>query len=61
MIKAFLALFKRRSEPKTDFSEFFVSTSAKEKERILKEVVQQASQDQLEVIKRYEKTFPKAA
>ncbi len=54
-------LFKKKSAPKTDFSEFFVSATDKEKEELLREVVRKANQDQQDLIKRYENTIPKVA
>jgi hypothetical protein len=60
-VKEFLRIFKRKSVPKIGFSEFFVSTSREEKERVLREVVREANQDQRDILDRYEKMYPKGA
>ncbi|HLD63374.1 MAG TPA: hypothetical protein VI913_00585 [Candidatus Peribacteraceae bacterium] len=58
ILRALKRLFKREETPKTDFSEFFVSASTKEKEKLLRQVIKDANKDQRELIKRYDKAFP---
>lgn len=61
MIKKLLNLLFPAEKKKSDFSDFFRNASMKKKEKLLKEVVRKASQDQRDIIDRYNRMNTKTA
>lgn len=59
MIDVIKRFFMGKEKPKTDFSEFFTSASSGEKKKLLREVIQDANRDQLELVERHKKMFSK--
>ena len=59
MIKFIYTLFGIKI-PKTDFSEFFVGASDKEKEDLMRDVVRKANEDQRDLVKKYQETYEKS-
>ncbi|MEK7105498.1 MAG: hypothetical protein AAB865_02345 [Patescibacteria group bacterium] len=55
MIRHLTQLFKTKSKPKTDFSEFFISASEQEQKKLFTKVLRAANQDQKEIADRYER------
>ncbi len=56
MIAIIRALFNKSPTPKNDFSEFFYDAPAREKKKLLMEVVREANNDQRAIIDQYNKT-----
>ena len=52
--------FLRKKTAKPSFDSFFHDTSPKEQERILREVMRKAGEDQRQVIEQYNRLHPKA-
>jgi hypothetical protein len=59
-IMKFLDRFSRKKQTKPSFDSFFHDTPPKEQERILKEVMRKAGEDQRQVIEQYNRLHPKA-
>lgn len=49
------------AKPMTEFSDFFMNASAREKKKVWAEVIRKANKDQRELIERYNKTHTKTA
>ena len=58
MIKAFLKLFKPKPKLIPSFSDFFRYASKEEKEKLFLEVAREASEDQREILRRFDEKFP---
>ena len=47
-------LFKRNTQPTSDFSAFFVDAKAREKKRVIQSAVKKANEDQRDILRRAE-------
>jgi hypothetical protein len=54
-MKIFRKIFHRDERNRSDFSEFFTNTNVKEKERVLRDVVRKANEDQKIILDKYER------
>lgn len=52
--------FFAQTEPKSDFSAFFYDTKPAKQEKILKEVMRKATEDQKAIVDKYNKMIGKA-
>ncbi len=50
------ALFRKKPETQSDFSKFFYDAPARDKKKLLMEVVREANNDQRAIIDQYNKT-----
>jgi len=56
-----LHMFGRSSKPSSDFSAFFVESKARDKKKLIKEVVKKANEDQRDLVDRVEREYAKVA
>ena len=56
MIAIIKRIFKRKPETQTDFSKFFYDAPARDKKKLLMEVIREANNDQRAIIDQYNKT-----
>lgn len=61
MITRILHMFGRDTKPSSDFSAFFVDSKARDKKKLIKEVVKKANEDQKKLVNRVEREYAKAA
>lgn len=62
LLKLSMNIFKRfirRSTPKRSFDDFFNNASPEERERLMKEVMRKANEDQRRVVEQYDQLHPK--